>query len=325
MSTRLNLRAFAAGLNGTGGAGATQAVHARPPRTAVLGADGFLGRNLLAVYRRWHPDAIGTTRRGAGGAVAFDLTQPDLDAEALARAGYTAAVLPAAMTSIARCEREPELAHQINVAGPLVAAERLAAAGITTILFSSDYVFDGRDGGYDDDAATSPVNRYGHTKAELERRLPEACGDNWLILRLSKVYGRVQGDGTLLDEMFARLLAGGEVAAATDQVFCPTAVEDVVAAVLALQAAQCRGLFNVCAPERWARYDIACRVAQSLGIDSRRVRPIRLADLGESFARPTHTNMVCRKLHTAAALRFTPLADAITQLTPTQLALKDAA
>ncbi len=326
MSTRLNLRAFTAGMRGALQGQSWHGAQPRPPRTAVLGADGFLGRHLWATYRRWHPDTLGTTRRGTPGRLALDLTNPAVDAQALADAGYQAAVLPAALTNIARCQREPDLAWQVNVEGPLAIARRLAHAGITTIVYSTDYVFDGQTGEYDDDAAPCPVNQYGRTKAELERRLPEACGDNYLILRLSKVYGRMQGDGTLLDEMFSRMLAGQTVAAAGDQVFCPTTVEDVVAGTLALQAAHAKGLFNLCAPQRWARYDIACAVAQAIGMDPARVKRMHLVDLNEDFVRPTHTDMVCRKLAAAApAFRFTPLADSIVQLVPTQLALKDAA
>lgn len=326
MSTRLNLRAFTAGMRGAGAGQTWLGALPRPPRTAILGADGFLGRSLWDVYCRWHPDTLATTRRGAPSRPALDLTHPKFDALALADAGYQAAVMPAALTNIARCQREPELAWQVNVAGPLAVARQLAQARITTIVYSSDYVFDGQTGGYDDDAAPAPLNQYGRTKAELEKRLPEVCGDNFLILRLSKVYGRVLGDGTLLDEMFSRLLAGQTVAAATDQVFCPTTVEDVVAGTLALQAAHARGLFNLCAPQRWARYDIARAVARAIGVDLARVKPIRLADLNEDFVRPTHTDMVCRKLSTIApALRLTPLADGVVQLVPTQLALKEAA
>lgn len=326
MSTRLNLRAFAAGLRGAAAGAPWHGARLRPPQTAVLGADGFLGRSLLNTYRRWYPDALGTTRRGTPGRPALDLTQPQLDAAALADAGYTAAALPAALTNIGRCEREPELAWQVNVDGPLALAGQLARAGLTTITYSTDYVFDGRTGGYDDDAAAAPLNQYGRAKAELERRLPDVCGDNFLILRLSKVFGRIQGDGTLLDEMFSRLLAGQPVAAATDQVFCPTAIEDVVAATLALQAAHVRGVVNVCAPQTWVRYDIACAAARALGIDAACVRPIRLADLNEPFVRPANTSMVCRKLSaTLPDLRFASLTDCLVQLVPSQLALKEAA
>lgn len=283
--------------------------HLRPPRTAVLCADGFLGQHLLEAYRVRGLDPIGTTRRaGCGGRLAhFDLAQPDVGRLRLAEAGCRQAVIAGAIANIGRCQREPERARAVNVEGTLSAAAQLAAAGVRPIVFSSDYVFDGMTGGYDDDAPRGPLNVYGATKAELERRLPEATAGNYLLIRLSKVFGETRGDGTLLDEMAARLRAGLDVAAASDQVFCPTHVADVVEAVVRLQAAGATGLFNVCSPQRWSRYDVAVAMAHALGVGTQRVRRISLVELNEDFARPRRTDMVCRRLSRTVSVRFRPL------------------
>jgi dTDP-4-dehydrorhamnose reductase len=200
----------------------------------VLGAGGFLGRALLAAYRASHGDVIATTRTGqptglgqSSNVFKLDLARPDLTALHLVEQGYTDVIISGAMTSIGRCEREPKGAWASNCDGPLAIARQLASRGVKTIVFSSDYVFRGEKGGYEDDAPTAPQNVYGQTKAELERRLPEVCGNNWLVIRLSKVFDTHRGDGTLLDEMAAKLTSGQEIAVAHDQVFCPTHVHDV--------------------------------------------------------------------------------------------------
>ena len=59
------------------------------------------------------------------------------------------------------------------------------------IHFSTDYVFDGtKDGAYVEDDAPNPLNVYGATKLEGERRL-RAATDRHLILRVSWVFGRI--------------------------------------------------------------------------------------------------------------------------------------
>lgn len=295
------------------------------PRVAILGCDGLIGRHLVAACQRLDAHTIAAGRR-ADNPWHFDLTAHDSDLAArLAAAGCRWALLPAAMTHIASCEQRPDEARRVNLDGPLRLAGELASVGIVPVLFSSDYVFDGSEGAYDDDAQTSPINHYGWTKAELERRLPDVCGDDYLVVRLSKVYDVRHGDGTLLDEMAGRLAERRAVRAATDQVFCPTYVADVVHGVLALVRSSVRGVVNLCAPTAWTRHDLALAVADALSAARALVEPIRLAELGESFRRPLRTDMRCARLDAAARITFTPVEQAIAALAAGYSRRKEAA
>ena len=73
--------------------------------------------------------------------------------------------------------------------GTLELARQLAGEGVVPVFFSTDQVFDGRDGRYVDEAPANPLNEYGAQKAEVERRLPEVCGGRCLVVRLGKVFG----------------------------------------------------------------------------------------------------------------------------------------
>jgi dTDP-4-dehydrorhamnose reductase len=276
------------------------------PKTAIIGAGGFLGRELLMAYRARHPDALGTWREPTVGEPRLDLAAADVAPLRLAETGHQAAIIAAGMTNVAACQRDAQFAFSRNVTGTLRLASQLAALGLQTIFLSSDYVFDGARGGYDDDATQRPLNVYGACKAQVERKLPEVCGGNFLVVRLSKVFGLAPGDGTLLDEMAARLSQDRPVRAATDQVFCPTYVGDVVRAVLSLQAAGARGIVNVCAAEVWRRSDLAIALAGALGAAPALVEEITLRDLGEGFVRPRRTDMQCTKL-TAACSPHAPI------------------
>jgi dTDP-4-dehydrorhamnose reductase len=284
----------------------------RPPKTAVLGASGFVGRHMLRAYRRFDREALGTTRTGGPGVSALDLadfnaTEFNSIGQRLAKAGYTDVVVAGALTNVALCEQEPERAKAVNLEGPLNLARQFAAHGIKLIVFSSDYVFDGIAGGYRDETPTNPLNVYGSTKAELERRLPQIWGDNYLIIRLSKVFGLTPGDGTLLDDMASRLSRGQEVRAAEDLIFCPVYIDDVVRAVLELQVADARGVFNLCTPVAWSRLNLARSMAVALDVDPRLVQRMSLDDLGEPFRRPKRTDMICAKLHKTVSMKFASL------------------
>ena len=283
-------------------------------RTAVIGADGFIGSRLYASYLPHDSHTLGTSRRRGSKLLNVDLANSEVATLRMRDWGIQDVVDSAAMARMADCEAKPELAWRVNCDNVLAMAQRLAEWDIKTIVYSTDTVFDGRDGGYDDLAATSPLNIYGKTKARLESELPKTCGNNYLVIRLSKIYDLVSGDGTMFDEIAGKLLQGIPVRAASDQCFCPTFVDDVVKATTMLQAVDARGIVNVCASEAVRRYDVALRLAERLGVDRQLVQPISLDDLNESFRRPKNVAMVCRRLSELANVTFLPLESALSQV-----------
>jgi dTDP-4-dehydrorhamnose reductase len=285
----------------------------RLPRTAVIGAGGYLGRHFLAAHRAVNPDALGVDLANPS-PHGVDLAAPDIGPLNLRQAGYEYAVVAAAVTGLARCESDKAYTRTRNVTGTLELARQLAAEGVTPVFFSSDNVFDGQTGRYDDEAPTNPINEYGAQKAEVERRLPEVCAGRCLILRLGKVFGLSRGDRTLLDEMADRLMRGQQVPAARDMIFSPILLGDLLRAVLALQTKQATGLFNLCGPEAWSRFDIAQAVARTFGSPRSLVKAISLDDLKEPFRRPKRADMGCRRLQATVDVPFQPLSACIAPL-----------
>jgi len=186
-------------------------------------------------------------------------------------------------------------------------ARQLSGGGIRVAALSSDYVFDGVEGDYNEHSAVNPLNEYGRQKAEMEKRLMNACGRDILVIRLSKVFDAIRGSGTLLDEMAYKLLHGIPFKAARDQYFCPTFIDDVVAAVLQLIATDMTGIVHLCSPAKTSRLDLAIKVATAFGCDRDLIQEISLRDLGESFSRPLNTSMVCTRLACTTLHRFRPL------------------
>jgi dTDP-4-dehydrorhamnose reductase len=117
-----------------------------------------------------------------------DLDDPDALRQLVRRVRPAAIVNAAAYTAVDGAETEREAAHRTNAVAPGVLAEEAAALGALVVHYSTDYVFDGtRDAPYVEDDATAPLNVYGATKLEGERRVA-AAGAPWLVLRTSWVY-----------------------------------------------------------------------------------------------------------------------------------------
>src|SRR5579872_5745377 len=203
-----------------------------PGKTLVIGSEGFIGKSFLKAYRQFYPDAIGTDYKSQDISMRLDLYSPSLDSLNLKKNEYEYALIAAANTNLILCEQEKNCSFRRNVEGVLLLARELVRREIRPILFSTSYVFDGEVGGYDEASRMNPINEYGRQKAIIDREIPLLCGDEYLIVRTSKVFDLIKGGDTLIDEMCSRLLQNNPVYAAYDQVFSPILLSDLVQAVL---------------------------------------------------------------------------------------------
>lgn len=263
--------------------------------SAIIGASGFIGGHLLAKYRKTFPGSVGTAfSKAREGLVPFDLREPDLQSLSLPTETRDLLIV-SAMPNIAYCEQNPEQSVALNVTGTISLITQAVAAGLRPVFLSSDYVFSGREGAYADDADACPSTKYGMQKYAVEACLP-ALTDRYLVLRLSKIYGTQKGDGTLLDDFAKQLVAGKKIRAATDQVFSPTFVGDLVEAIVAVQKSGINGIVNLCAPIPWSRHAVAKEMAAALHADPDLVIPVSLHDFPGMENRPLNTSLANKKL-----------------------------
>lgn len=276
--------------------------------SAIIGASGFIGGHLLAKYKGTCPGTVGTAfSRVRGDLVPFDLRDPDLNALSLPSETRDLLIVSAA-PNIAYCEQNPEQSVALNVTGTLSLITQAIAAGLRPVFLSSDYVFSGREGAYADDAEACPSTKYGMQKYAIEACLP-ALTNRYLVLRLSKVYGTQKGDATLLDDFAKQLVAGKEIRAATDQIFSPTFIGDVVEAIVAVQKSGINGTVNLCAPVPWSRHGVALEMARHLGADPDLVVPVSLHDFPGMENRPLNTSLANKKLSSVYRAPFQTIAE----------------
>ena len=74
----------------------------------------------------------------------------------------------AAMTNVDGCEKNPDAAREVNIAGVQHLCDTFNGK---IIHLSTDYVFDGKSGPYSEDDDVNPINIYGETKLASERIL----------------------------------------------------------------------------------------------------------------------------------------------------------
>lgn len=282
-----------------------------PEKTFVLGANGFIGSYFLTKYRSFYPDCMGSSYKDDEQLQMINLLEPDIKHLNLKSKGYKNALICAAVTKVDRCENNPELSFAINVEGTLKIIKQLCDENIYPIYLSSDYVFDGNTGNYSDESVVNPVNLYGSHKAAVEKAIPQICGSNYTILRLSKIYSTDANNSSFLPGMISDIVSGKKVLAAYDQIFCPTLIDDLLRITLEIQTKNLKGLFNVCSPQAISRYELARKIALLCKVDPDHIVRISIDDLNEKFRRPHDTSMICNKIINTINARFTSIDDCI--------------
>lgn len=277
----------------------------------VIGVDGLIGNAIWQKVRDFYPGASGTSRKGTDGLPFFDIRSSSF--EEIDRP-FTHAFLTGANPNIRACELDPAGTAACNLGGTIELARWFAARGIQPILFSTDYVFDGIQGSYSEEAPLSPLNQYGWQKAELERTVSEATSGFYLMIRLGKVFLRKGAGGGLLGEMADLLRRKEKVRAAADQIFTPVLLDDVVDGIFRLVQLKSNGLYNLGGVEKWSRFDLAREIAQHLKADLNLIEPISLDDLNEPFKRPKKTVLVSTKFVRESGLEMRRLSQIISEI-----------
>ena len=281
------------------------------PKALIVGAHGQVGAAIASILG---PGAIATGRHKlADETLQVDLialaAQPGLADRLLAPLHLSAVYCVGGATDVERCESDEAWAMGTNCFGP--AALAAAARHLPFIYFSTEYVFDGANGPYDEGEATHPLSAYGRSKLAGEQRVLEAH-PNALILRTTVVYGPDRQGKNFLYTLQRLLSAGQGMRVPTDQISTPTYNEDLARAAVELVSLGATGVFNVTGPELLSRYDFALLATGILGLDASLITPVTTAELKQKAPRPLRAGLLTGKLQrTLQGTRMRPNREAI--------------
>jgi dTDP-4-dehydrorhamnose reductase len=272
----------------------------------VVGASGLLGAYLYNSFAEAGP-TVGTGFHHGGGELAtLDIRDEDASRALLAEHRPRTVVCAAAVSNVERCETDPEWSSEINVDGTLALARAAAAAGATFVFLSSEYVFDGLEGPYDETARTGPLNEYGRQKQQVERLLPAVTACDFVIARVSCLYGHERTGKNFVHQLWNSAAEGREFRAPSDQIGTPTAVANAADVIRELVLRGARGTYHVAGPEPMLRSQFALLAARELGLDPGLVRPTPTAELGLLAPRPMGAGLLTERVRAATGRRLWP-------------------
>jgi dTDP-4-dehydrorhamnose reductase len=196
----------------------------------------------------------------------------------------------AAFTAVDKAETEIEKAFEINAKAPGVLASLLSASHSKLIHISTDYVFDGNSAtALSENAPTIPVNQYGLTKLEGEKRVIKNNPGS-MIIRTSWLYSSF---GNNFVKTMIRLLNSREsIDVVQDQIGSPTYAGDLAKAIMQILSSGLShpGIYHYSNEGEISWYKFAVEIKRLIGSPCKIV-PITSSGFPTPARRPSYSLM----------------------------------
>lgn len=267
----------------------------------ITGSNGLLGQNLLLTA----PDSVnllGTDIQDTPWQNQVRANYQKLDitnykqVHDLMRSYRPDVVLnAAAYTNVDGAETERELCWQVNVIGVenLARAARLIKSKIVHV--STDYIFDGQNGPYREDALANPQGYYARSKLAAENALIAIEAEH-AIVRTMVLYGagiKVKNNFPLW--VIHSLRQGQTIRVVDDQIGTSTLASELALAMWRIVELDKMEIFNISSPDLMSRYEFARRIALAFDLDSTLITVIKTADLEQPAPRPLNSGLIVEK------------------------------
>ena len=202
----------------------------------------------------------------------------------------------AAMTNVDACEDQKELAYELNVTSVETLLLLAEEYNIQLVHLSTDFIFDGEHGPYDELSAPNPLSYYGETKLRAEELLKNSKA-KWAILRTIIVYGVINDASRSNIVLWAKgaLEKGNPINVVNDQWRMPTLAEDLADICFLAIEHDAQGVYNASGKDMMSISELVAKVADFWHLDKELINEISAATLNQTAKRPKRTGFILDK------------------------------
>jgi dTDP-4-dehydrorhamnose reductase len=278
----------------------------------ITGANGLLGQAVMHIFTRESDYELVQTSVEEKPFINFgseyyrlDITNKEEVKEAVRKFNPRIILNCAAFTDVDKCETEREISWKLNVDAVknLIIASHINDAKV--VHYSTDYVFDGKNGPYDETSTPNPLSFYGRSKLASENALL-ASGIDFAIIRTMVLYGlgvNVKPNFALW--MINKLKAKEPINIVDDMFGNSTVSDDLAFGSLKLIEKNAKGIYHIAGRDIESRYDFTMKLCDVFGFDKKLVAKIKTKDLNQPAPRPLKSGLITLKAETE--LGFTPM------------------
>ena len=270
----------------------------------VTGSNGLLGQKItenILLNKQYNLVATskGSNRYPVQDGYVYaemDILDPGQVRNVVAQYKPDAIIHTAAMTNVDTCQVEKKLAQALNVEAVKTLIAVCETMNIQLIHLSTDFVFDGEAGPYEESARPNPLSFYGETKAAAEELVSKShC--RWSIIRTILVYGIVKDMSRSNIVLWAKnaLEKGTPLNVVNDQWRMPTLAEDLAVACLAAVEHDATGIYHISGKDMMSVSELVARVADYYKLNKKLINEVSSSTLNQSAVRPKRTGFILDK------------------------------
>jgi dTDP-4-dehydrorhamnose reductase len=164
---------------------------------------------------------------------------------------------------------------------------------------STDFIFDGEAGPYDEEAVANPISYYGDSKLAAEHIITKSKLD-WAIARTVLVYGIAHDMSRTNIVLWVKksLEEGKEIKVVDDQLRSPTLAEDLAQGCLLIAEQKAKGVFNISGSDLLTPYAMAIKTAKFFNLSTTTMQRADSSTFTQTAKRPPKTGLLIEKART---------------------------
>lgn len=263
----------------------------------VVGASGLIGSQLFRWATHEGHSVVGTQRsQNHDHFAGLDIGDYQACHSLVRQLQPEVTICCAAWPWVDGCEGDRRRAFKENCDNPTTLAKLSQDRGSRFVYISTSYVFDGEEGPYSESATPNPISSYGESKLAGENKVREATGGDAIIARTMGVYGPEKLRKNFVYQVHDNLKVGRQMKIPADQFGNATSSDGFSRMLLALIAANARGIWNIAGPDpTLSRKAFAERIARQYSLNERLLEFVPTESLGQAAKRPEQGGLLIDK------------------------------
>jgi UDP-4-amino-4,6-dideoxy-N-acetyl-beta-L-altrosamine transaminase/dTDP-4-dehydrorhamnose reductase len=251
----------------------------RKKKMLITGVSGLLGNNLARYFKDTY-DVVGLYNSHSLATEGIKVLKADIVsgdlAAIVAECDPDVVIHCASLTNVDYCERYKDLAYQVNVAGTKRLVESLKNTRAVVVYISTDSVYDGSKGNFNENDPVHPLNYYGTTKYEGEGIVLSRLGS--LILR-TNIFGiNIQEKNSIAEWVISSLSARQRIQGFQDVRFSTIYTFELARFIGQALQKGLAGTYNCASSTSQTKYEFACNIARLFGLEKDLIQPISVRD-----------------------------------------------
>lgn len=271
----------------------------------ITGSNGLLGQKLVSLLLPNADVELLATSRGENklaalypqlSFVSLDVTNPAEVKSVVATHQPTHIIHTAAMTNVDECEVNQDACWNLNVDAVEYLVKAAEENNVHFTHLSTDFIFDGLAGPYDEEAEANPISYYGESKLAAEQ-LVQKSSARWAIVRTVLVYGIVHDYGRSNIVLWVKNSLENQktIKVVDDQFRTPTLAEDLALGCWLIADQNAEGVFNISSKEVLTPYAMALQVADYFKLDDSYITRADAGSFSQTARRPARTGFIITK------------------------------